>query len=63
MLAQKKKWVVYELRNGKYVIVGQPQATKEEAEKLRDKLSPYSLGKSFPYSIRGKRLFGVGRVS
>ena len=58
------KWVVYEFRKGEYAIIGKPQATRQEAEKLRDKLSPYSLGdKLSPYGLREKRSFGVGRVS
>jgi len=53
-MANKSKWVVYEFRDGQHVIIGKPQASREDAEKLRDKLTPQG---------RGKRSLGVGRLS
>jgi len=49
------RWVVYEFVKGQYVAIGKPQLTREDAEKLRDKLPSNSL--------LGKRSFGVGRIS
>src|SRR5262249_14831566 len=55
MSKKLNRWVVYEFHKGQYVAIGEPQPTKEAAEKPRDKLSPFSL--------REQSSFGDGRVS
>ena len=54
MSAKINKWVVYEFREGRYVIVGKPQPTRKAAKKLRDKMN-----QSGRY---GKKSLGVGRI-
>ena len=44
------RWVVYEFRDGQYVIVGKPQPIKEVVEKLRDEETEKLRAKSLPNS-------------
>jgi len=63
MSIKKNKWVVYEFRDGQYIIVGKPQPTKEAAEKLRDE-TVEKLRDKLPLNNRRKvHSLGVGRIS
>jgi hypothetical protein len=50
----KGRWVVYERRNGEFIFLSRPFATRGQAEKERDKLKA-----TFTYKVS----LGVGAVA
>lgn len=57
MATKKAKWVIYEFRDGGYVVLTKPQRSRRAVEKLRDKMIQSMSGRY------GKKSLGVARVA